>query len=66
MTNKVMAGAAVGVVVTVTALTDVFMTPYNRIAGVHTGGVETPVPSDWRTVNDASIIQLKVFFWTPR
>ena len=65
MTNKEIAGVTIGVVVTIAAFTYVFMTPYNRIAGVRIGGVETPAPGDWHTVNDGGVIQLKTGGFPP-
>ncbi len=65
MTQRSIAGALVGIVVTAAAVGYVFMTPYNRIAGVRIGGVETPAPTDWGTVNDRGIIQLKTGGFPP-
>ena len=56
---------AVGVTLVGAAVTYVFTTPYNRIAGVRLGGAGTPAPSDWRTVNNTGIIQLKVGGFPP-
>ena len=65
MTSTDIAGTTIGVVATIAALTYVFTTPHNRIAGVRIGGVETPAPSDWRTVNDGGVIQLKTGGFPP-
>ncbi len=56
---------AVGVIVVVAAAAYVSMTPYNRIAGVRIGGIETAAPSDWRTTNHAGVMQLKVGGFPP-
>ena len=66
MTNKIkIAGIALSGVVLAATVLYVFMTPYNRIAGVRIGGVETPAPADWNTVNNAGIIRLKTGGFPP-
>lgn len=57
MTPQKIAAIAIGVVVTIAAVGSVFMTPDNRVAGVRIGGVETPAPIDWRTVDERGVIQ---------
>jgi len=64
-TKAKIVGTAVAVVLSVAIVLYVFMTPYNRIAGVRIGGVETPAPTDWTTVNHLGIIQLKTGGFPP-
>ena len=60
MTGKVRtASITLGVLVLIAAVVFVFVTPYNRTPGVRLGGVQTPTPSDWSTVNDETLLQLK-------
>lgn len=65
MTQRQIEGATIAAVAAIMVLLYVFMTPYNRIAGVRIGGRETPPPSDWRTVDDHRIIQLKTGGFPP-
>lgn len=60
-----LASITLAVVLVGAAITYVYITPYNRIAGVRIGGVETPPPSDWRTVNNLGVIQLKTGGFPP-
>ena len=65
MTERQIEGATLAVVAMIVVLGYVFMTPYNRVAGIRIGGVETPAPADWRTVNDRRVIQLKTGGFPP-
>ncbi|MCZ6641042.1 MAG: hypothetical protein O7G86_13955 [Gammaproteobacteria bacterium] len=65
ITRVKIAGATLGIVALVASVLYVFMTPYNRIAGVRIGGIETPAPADWNTVNKVGIIQLKTGGFPP-
>jgi hypothetical protein len=60
-----LAGIALGILAVVAALAYVFLTPYQRIAGVRIGGVVTPAPTDWHSVNNNGIIQLKTGGFPP-
>ena len=59
------AGIALGVVLLIAATTYIFMTPYNRIAGVRIGGTLTPPPSDWNTVNGRGVGNIKTGGFPP-
>ena len=66
MTSKIkIAGIAAAVVLVVAATTYVFMTPYNRIAGVRIGGTLTPAPSDFTTIGDRAIGTIKTGGFPP-
>ena len=47
--TKKIAGIALTAILVVTATTYVFVTPYNRIAGIRIGGTLTPPPADFTT-----------------
>jgi len=53
------AGTAIAALLVVAAVVYVFVTPYNRTPGVRLGGALTAAPSDWSTVNDVRLLQLK-------
>lgn len=65
MTEQRIEGAIIAGVAAIMALVYVFMTPYNRVAGIRIGGVETAPPADWRTVDDERVIQLKTGGFPP-
>ena len=65
MTEKQIEGVTIAAVAAIVVLGYVFLAPYNRIAGVRIGGVETPPPADWRTVDDHRVIQLKTGGFPP-
>ncbi len=65
MTERQIEGVTLAVVAAIMVLGYVFMTPYNRVAGIRIGGVETPAPADWRTVDDHRVIQLKTGGFPP-
>lgn len=66
MTSKLrMASVALGIIAVIAATTYVFMTPYNRIAGVRIGGTLTPPPTDWNTVNGRGTGQIKTGGFPP-
>lgn len=65
MTEKQIEGVTIAAVAAIVVLGYVFLAPYNRIAGVRIGGVETAPPADWRTVDDQRVIQLKTGGFPP-
>ena len=66
MTNKLkFAGIGLGVVLVIAATTYVFMTPYNRIAGVRIGGDLTAPPADWSSLDGRGIGQVKTGGFPP-
>lgn len=66
MASKVKsAGIVLGAVLVIAATAYVFMTPYNRIAGVRIGGTLTPPPSDWNTVNGRGVGNIKTGGFPP-
>lgn len=66
MTNRVkIVGMALAVILLIAATGYVFMTPYNRIAGVRIGGTLTSPPSDWNSVTGRGIGQLKTGGFPP-
>ena len=58
MTDRQIEGVTLAVVAAIMVHGYVFMTSYNRDAGMRNGGVDTPAPADWRTVDDHRVIQL--------
>lgn len=66
MTSKVKtAGIGLGVILVIAAILYVFMTPYNRIAGVRIGGTLTAAPADWNTVNGRGVGNIKTGGFPP-
>ena len=66
MTSKIkIAATAVSVILVIAATAYVFMTPYNRIAGVRIGGTLTPAPADWNSVNGQGVVWLKTGGFPP-
>ena len=59
------AGIATGVLLVIAAIVYVYTTPYNRTAGVRIGGTPTQAPSNWSTVNNEAVIQLKLGGFPP-
>jgi len=53
------AGVVLVLLLAIAAVVYLFMTPYNRIAGIRIGGSLTPPPADWTDVNDLGVVQLK-------
>ena len=53
------AGLALGALLAIGAVVFIFVTPYNRTAGVRLGGSLTAAPADWSTVNGTRLMQLK-------
>ena len=66
MTSKVkITGIALCVILLMAVITYVFITPYNRIAGVRIGGTLTAPQRDWNTVNDRGIGNIKTGGFPP-
>ena len=66
MANKAKsAGIVLVLLMAIAATVYIFMTPYNRIAGISVGGSLTPPPADWTTVNDLGVVQLKTGGFPP-
>ena len=65
MTQRQIESITLASVAAIMVLVYVFMTPYNRVAGIRIGGIETPPPDDWGTVDDQRIIQLKTGGFPP-
>ena len=65
MTDRQIESITLAAVAAIMVLVYVFVTPWNRIAGVRIGGVPTPPPVDWRTVDDQRVIQLKTGGFPP-
>ena len=65
MTERQIEGITLVTVAAFMVLLYVFMTPYNRVAGIRIGGFDTPPPDDWRAVDDQRIIQLKTGGFPP-
>ncbi|MBL4821866.1 MAG: hypothetical protein JKY98_12915 [Gammaproteobacteria bacterium] len=63
--KKKIAGILVAVVMVVAATTYVFITPYNRIAGVRIGGTLTPAPDDFTTIAEPGIGKIKTGGFPP-
>jgi len=59
------AGRVVGVLLVVAATAYVFLTPYNRTAGVRIGGTITPPPADFTTAFKRSTGQIKTGGFPP-
>jgi hypothetical protein len=66
MTSKIkIAASSLSVILVIAATAYVFMTPYNRIAGVRIGGTLTPAPVDWNSVNGQGVVWLKTGGFPP-
>ncbi|PCJ24731.1 MAG: hypothetical protein COA96_08650 [SAR86 cluster bacterium] len=65
ISKQKMTSIVVGIIVVITATTYVFMTPYNRIAGIRIGGTLTAPPTDWNSVKGRGIGQLKTGGFPP-
>ncbi len=66
MTSKATtAGISLVVLLAIMVTVYIFVTPYNRIAGIRIGGSLTPPPSDWTTVNNIAEVQLKTGGFPP-
>ncbi len=63
--KKKIAGLAFAALLVVAATTYVFMTPYNRIAGVRIGGTLTPPPADFTSTFKRTIGHIKTGGFPP-
>lgn len=66
MASKVkIAGISLAALIAIAATTYVFITPYNRIAGVRIGGSLTPAPADWTSIDNFTVVPLKTGGFPP-
>lgn len=63
--RKKVAGLAFAAVLVIAATTYVFVTPYNRTAGVRIGGTITPPPADFTAAFKRSVGQIKTGGFPP-
>ena len=63
--RKTIAGIAFAAILVIVATVYVFVTPYNRIAGVRIGGTLTPPPADFTTAYPRAIGKIKTGGFPP-